>query len=352
MQSLILYLFIIFYSPRLIFSNNTVSIELNIDINKTVGLQNYREVICYGEVSIGTPGQLFKTVFDLGSSNLWVPSAWWPYPGHPKFNAAASTTFSSEGEIAEIRYHEGEVKGALSQENVEFGGLLLEGQDFIQAITPNSIFENVVYDGILGLGFPKMAVAETVTVLENMIKQNSVTKNIFSIWLRSTGGTITFGGYNQEHFKEEYHTYVPVITKPYKDFWKIKLNSIFIGQNPTKHCVKPCTAIIDSGMTDTLGPKNAINEINIAIGAFDNGGIVQCSAVATLPLITFTIGGKNFPLTPNEYIAEDEGVCFTRFASTTGGRWFLGLAFLRVYHTVFDFQDFKNPRIGFATAVA
>lgn len=153
----------------------------------------------------------------------------------------------------EIGYHKGQVGGLLARENIKFGGFVFEGQDFIEAITPNEEFKNVVFDGILGLGFPRLAVKGTMTILENMVKQQSITKNIFSIWLTKNGGVIIFGGYNEEHFKED-HTYVPVITRPIKDYWKVKMTTFFIDNKPTKHCVAQCTVIIDSGMTDILGP--------------------------------------------------------------------------------------------------
>ncbi|PHU13859.1 hypothetical protein BC332_15064 [Capsicum chinense] len=79
---------------------------------------------------------------------------------------------------------------------------------------------------------------------------------------------------------------------------------------------------------------------------------INCD-VFSLPHITFTIGNKSFPLSPDQYVIRVDGIqgvhCLSGFTALhvhpRRPLWVLGDAFLRAYHTVFDFG---NLQIGFA----
>lgn len=259
----------------------------NTSFNKNgVEMKTSNEDIYYGEITIGTPGQRFTVVFDTGSSDLWVPSQGWPKKKpHNLYNRQKSSSYKPTGKFSNLifslflyiivksidltylciigrtnvalDYGTGSVRGVLSIDTVDVGGITITDQYFTEArSTPTSKdpLLNVPFDGILGLGSPQISMTRTLPVWDSMIKQGKIEKKIFSIWFgrskdSGAGGEIVFGGTNPARYTGE-HTYV--IVEGDRHFFK--MNNIFVGTIDTNTCSIGCQVIVDSGTTNILGP--------------------------------------------------------------------------------------------------
>jgi len=328
--------------------------------NHDIPLTDYAQAQFYGPITIGTPPQEFKVIFDTGSSNLWVPSSKCTQIScklHHRYNSDKSSTYKPNGTSFDIAYGSGNISGFVSNDVVGVADLTVTGQDFAEVVHEDGLaFTLGKFDGILGLAFDTISVGHATPVFYNMMKQGLVDKKMFSFWLarNSTGmmgGQLTIGGYDKTLFTGDLK-YVPLSQKNY---WQIKMDAVnFKYRNMCGE--EGCKAIVDSGTTMITGPTNIINMINGQLGCIISGSEcswLHCPDFSTLPNLEFVLNNQSFVLKPEEYIMETGGTCISALmgmdiAEPVGPLWILGDKFIEKFYTVFDYE---NSRVGFADAL-
>mmetsp|Transcript_2353 Transcript_2353/g.5586 ORF Transcript_2353/g.5586 Transcript_2353/m.5586 type:complete len:384 (-) Transcript_2353:66-1217(-) len=328
----------------------TLSLAKGLPRDGTVdNFKNYDDAEYVGTISLGTPGQSFRVIFDTGSSNLWIPAKSCNDEGCSdmnKYDHDSSSTYVKNGRSISIQYGTGSMSGVLSQDVCSIGPLKIQNQIFGEATSLASFFKGQPLDGILGLGYPTIAADGVTPVFDQIMKEKLVSKGIFSVYLDSTPGdsksSIEFGATDSSLYDGDF-TYVPVRKQAY---WQVKIGGINVGNSSLGCTIFGCSGIVDTGTSLIVGPSSAVDKMLSKLSVAED-----CSNIESLPDISFKINGNLFTIPPSIYVLREQDengrtVCAPGIqGQALLPMWILGDTFIRGYYTVFD-RD--NNRVGFA----
>ncbi|RIB15553.1 aspartic peptidase domain-containing protein [Gigaspora rosea] len=328
---------------KLVSAKERLSESVNLTISNVVGY--------YGELTIGN--QTFKTLFDLGSSDLWVPSqncTQYDCSIHKRFNESLSKTFNPIGTPFDIEYGAGEVAGITGKGNVLVGGIETVGQIFgLVQEEYGDFFAPQEFDGIFGMGFNDLGFIKTPTPFSNMVEQKAVTNPYFGIYLErsnDTGhtGTLTLGDIDTTKFTGNLN-YNNVSTYDGKYmYWILDVGDISINGNRLNF--KNRKAIFDTGVNIVLMPEEDAATYHKFINGssfndHDGTYTVPCN---TMDQVAYIIGGVSYNIDQSDLVTESDCFSFVQPGSFDN-MWIIGDAFLRNVYSVYNIKDFT---IGFA----
>ncbi|XP_057583138.1 pregnancy-associated glycoprotein 2-like [Hippopotamus amphibius kiboko] len=318
--------------------------------------RNYMDMFYVGTITIGTPPQEFRILFDTGSSDLWVHSTYCSSiscRAHKLFNPRLSTSFRRSERPFDIKYISARIVGILGYDIVRIGSLVNTVQVFGMSKKQTGL-NYKTFDGILGLGFPSLAILGTTPVFDNLKRRGIISDPVFAFYLstrKQNGSMLMIGGVDHRYHKGELK-WIPV---PQTLFWQMIMNHIIMN-GTVVGCFQGCRAILDTGAVLLAGPTRVVTTIHKLISAKRAGKEYQvpCDSIRSLPTLIFNINGNDYPVPAEAYIWKSPlGNCFSNFQGGTekwakSESWVLGNIFMRLYFSVFDRG---NRRIGLAPAV-
>jgi len=303
----------------------------------------------WGQMTLGTPPQQFKVIFDTGSGNLIVPDSSCSVPGcapHHKYNhqasssSAAVTNEKNEGSST-ITFGTGQVEGNFYKDNLCMGDSLCFDANFIAADKMSTEpFQEIPFDGIMGLGFKDLSMGNGFNIVDDLESKAAQ----FSFFVSDDDDSeVTFGGYDSDRLASDI-VWAPVRVQ---SWWQVAIDDITFNNQRKNLCDGACQVAVDTGTSMLAGPSDLVDKLSDMVGAKDD-----CSNFDSLPKLGFQIGDTVLNLKPADYMDRSPSGCsFSLMALDVpppkGPVFIFGDPFLRRFVTIYDRS---KPAVGFAVA--
>ncbi|OON19912.1 eukaryotic aspartyl protease, partial [Opisthorchis viverrini] len=212
-----------------------------------------------GLLSLGTPTQQFKVLFDTGSCNTWVRSV----NSKTQFTSKAYDWKSSKSAVIEkneqtMEYANCHITGMVVKDRVTLGNKTTNIRFASGVERSQSCPRKMSFDGIVGL----CAVPREMALLNQLFEQDIINERIFSMWINPNtreplAGLVILGGVYDGLYSGNLSK-VPL--EPLRKWWCFKLTGVRIDNG--KAIPLAYLVAVDSGATKIWVPESVLKQIN------------------------------------------------------------------------------------------
>ncbi|GAA5966465.1 hypothetical protein JCM8115_002680 [Rhodotorula mucilaginosa] len=328
------------------------------------------DVMVYGAVEIGTPGQAFDLLFDTGSADLWVYSSG-TGSRQPEWDASKSSTAITDPVIPwSIRYGKGSQTGYLNQDVVSLGGYTVNNTVFAAANSLNQAFTYYPISGLFGLGFGTISASGYAPWFERLIESGQLAQQYFAMFLvraadvttqaegSLSGAQLCIGCIDSSKFTGDI-SWNPVLSE---GFWSIAMDGIEV--NGTIVSGTRVRAALDSGTTLIQLPTSAADAFFATIpGARkstsgDGSYVVPCTTSFTS--LAFSFGGVMYEIPPEDLlraVSRDGTQCVLTITASDmqdidgTPMAIVGEVFLKNAYSIYSYSYNGSPAVGLARSI-
>mmetsp|Transcript_36115 Transcript_36115/g.55462 ORF Transcript_36115/g.55462 Transcript_36115/m.55462 type:complete len:231 (+) Transcript_36115:339-1031(+) len=218
---------------------------------------NDHDMAYMADISIGSPPQKIRGLFDTGSANTWILNNKVRAIDGLAYRDEKSTTAQSTAQAAEISFGSGSLAGHFYLDDMMIGqgehAIKIKNQKFGNVESENGIF-NGGFEAVIGMAYPSLAESGVTPVFDNMMGQKLLKNNMFAFYLTTTAmeqeSDLTFGYYDKTKFKGDL-VWHPI---KFKYMFGVQLDDLIINGKSTGFCgekgtKKDCLVTVDSGTT-------------------------------------------------------------------------------------------------------
>jgi len=327
-------------------------------------MNTVHDLIYIANITLGGNG--YPVQLDTGSSDLWIKGPSTPLPNSNQ----TSQTYN-------LSYGIGWAFGHVSYAPVEFAGIPVPQQAFLDTSSAQNPALSYGALGVFGLGFTSLSTIDALvnmtnsttgrSLLYNLFSDNPKEPNFIAFSLQrsldqngSADGSFAVGEYDPRYQSVANTTAIPTfpVTSPKR--WSILVDSIVVGSKQISVTTtvagapgNKAVALLDSGTSYSYAPTEVCQAIygGVTGAKFDSSAgqwIVPCEAEIDMAI---QINNQIYPLHPLDVSPTsltDSSTCVGSFLPQTVSvgqgefDWLIGDNVLRSVYSIYDFGDFDS----------